>query len=183
MNNKSKFTTRDTVYIALYAVLMTVCSYISIPMTIPFTMQTFAVYFALNFLGPKNGTLSICVYLLLGILGIPVFSNGTAGIGVVMGVTGGYMIGWLFSGLSMCITEKILGIKLWAQAASMLIGLLVCYIAGTAWFMVVYARTSGAVGLWTALTWCVFPFIMPDIAKLGLALWLSRRLKKVTKRM
>ena len=183
MNNKSKFTTRDTVYIALFAVLMTVCSYISIPMTIPFTMQTFAVYFALNFLGPKKGTLSICVYLLLGILGIPVFSSGTAGIGVVIGVTGGYMIGWLFSGLSMWITEKILGNKLWAQAVSMLIGLLVCYIAGTAWFMVVYARTSGAVGLWTVLTWCVFPFIIPDIAKLGLALWLSRRLKKVTKIM
>ena len=173
--------TKDIVYISLFAVLMVVCSYISIPTAIPFTMQTFAVYFAFNFLGAKKGTLSVCVYLLLGALGLPVFANGTSGIGMIMGITGGYMIGWIFSGLAMWIVEKLLCKKLWAQAVSMFIGLIVCYIIGTLWYMVVYAHYSGAIGLWTALTWCVFPFVIPDILKLGLALWLSQRLRKITK--
>lgn len=61
------------------------------------------------------------------------------------------------------------------------IGLTVCYITGTVWFMVVYAQNTGPVGLWMALLWCVVPFIVPDLAKLGLALWLSQRLEKITR--
>ena len=63
------------------------------------------------------------------------------------------------------------------------IAIVVCYVAGTAWFMVVYAQNTGPVGLWTALLWCVVPFIVPDLAKLGLALWLSQRLEKITRSM
>lgn len=179
MNNKSK--TRDTVFIALFAVLIAVCSWISIPTAIPFTMQTFGVFFALNFLGGKKGTLCVCIYLMLGLIGIPVYANGTAGIGMILGTTGGYMIGWIFSGLSMWILETLIGRKIWAQSVCMLVGLLACYVIGTAWFMVVYAQTAGAVGLWVALCWCVFPFIIPDLAKLGLVLWLSQRLDKIVK--
>ena len=100
-----------------------------------------------------------------------------------MGTTGGYMIGWIFSGLVMWLLEKLIGRKLWAQAVSMLIGLVICYIVGTAWFMVVYTSTTGAIGLWVALGWCVIPFIIPDLVKLGLALWLSKRLEKITRTM
>lgn len=181
ISNKNK--TKDIVFIALFAVLMAVCSWIAIPTAIPFTMQTFAVYFALNFLGGKKGTASVCIYLLLGLIGLPVFANGTAGIGIIMGTTGGYMIGWIFSGLVMWLLEKLIGRKLWAQAISMLIGLIICYIVGTAWFMVVYASTTGAISLWVALGWCVIPFIIPDLVKLGLALWLSKRLEKITRTM
>ena len=91
------------------------------------------------------------------------------------------MIGWIFSGLVMWLLEKKLGNKIWVQAVSMVVGLVVCYIMGTAWFMFVYAHNTGPVGLWTVLGWCVFPFIIPDMVKLGLALWLSQRLKKITK--
>ena len=63
----------------------------------------------------------------------------------------------------------------------MVLGLVVCYAFGTAWFMVVYARTTGAIGLWTALGWCVFPYIIPDLAKIALALMLSKRLAAVLK--
>lgn len=179
--NKNK--TRDIVFIALFAVLIAVCSWISIPSVIPFTMQTFAVFLALNFLGGKKGTVTICIYLLLGLIGLPVYANFTSGIGILMGTTGGYMIGWVFSGLIMWLLENVLGRKLWAQAVSMLIGLTVCYMAGTAWFMVVYAQNAGPVGIWPALLWCVIPFIVPDIAKLGMALWLSQRLVKITRSM
>lgn len=181
MNNTSK--TRDTVCIALFAVLIAVCSWISIPTAIPFTMQTFGVFFALNFLGGKKGTLCVVIYLLMGIIGIPVYANGTAGIGTIMGTTGGYMIGWIFAGLVMWFFEALIGKKIWAQVISMLVGLLVCYAIGTAWFMVVYAQTAGAVGLWAALCWCVFPFIIPDLAKLALVLWFTQRLNKITKTM
>lgn len=180
-SNKNK--TKDIIFIALCAVLMAVCAWISIPTLIPFTMQTFAVFFTLSFLGGKKGTLSVCIYLLLGSIGLPVYANGTAGIGVIMGTTGGYMIGWIFSGFAMWLLEKLIGKRIWAQAVSMLAGLVICYAMGTAWFMVVYARTIGEVGLWAALGWCVIPFIIPDLAKLGLALWLSQRLQKITRTM
>lgn len=158
---------------------MAVCSWISIPTAIPFTMQTFAVYFALNFLGAKNGTIAICIYLLMGLIGLPVYANFTSGIGTLLGIRGGYMIGWILSGVIMWPLERVCSRKLWTQAAQMVLGLLVCYVSGTAWFMVVYAKTGGAVGLGTALVWCVLPFLVPDLLKLGLALWLSTRLKKM----
>lgn len=180
-STKSK--TQDIVFIALFAVMIAVCSWISIPTTIPFTMQTFVVYLTLNFLGGKKGTVSVCIYLLLGLIGLPVYANFTSGIGMLMGTTGGYMIGWIFSGLVMWLIEKLIGRRLWAQAVSMLVGLVVCYIAGTAWFMVVYAQNTGPVGLWTALLWCVIPFIIPDLVKMSLALWLSQRLEKITRSM
>lgn len=175
--------TRDIVFIALFAVLIAVCSWISIPTVIPFTMQTFAVYLTLNFLGAKRGTVSVCIYLLLGLIGLPVFANFTSGIGILFGTTGGYMLGWILSGLVMWILEKLIGRKLWAQIVSMLMGLIVCYIVGTAWFMIVYAQNTGSIGLWTALLWCVIPFIIPDLVKLGLALWFSQRLEKITRSM
>ena len=179
--NSNKNKTNDIVFIALFAVLIVVCSWISIPSVVPFTMQTFAVYLTLNYLGAKRGTVSIFIYLCLGLIGAPVFSNFNSGIGALFGVTGGYMLGWLLSGLVMGLLEKLIGTKIWAQAISMLAGLIVCYIVGTAWFMVVYARNTGPIGIWSALLWCVIPFIIPDLLKLGLALWISLRLKKITK--
>lgn len=178
-NHKSR--TTDLVFIALFAVLIAICSWIAIPTVIPFTMQTFAVYLTLNFLGGKRGSVAVCIYLLLGLIGLPVFANFTSGIGVIIGATGGYMIGWIVSGPAMFFLEKILGRKLWAQAVSMLTGLIICYVIGTAWFMIVYTRNTGPIGLWTALLWCVIPFIIPDIVKLGFALWLSQRLEKIAK--
>lgn len=181
MTHQKTNKTKDLVLIALFAVLIVVCSWISIPSVVPFTMQTFAVYLTLNYLGAKRGTVSIFIYLCLGLIGVPVFANFHSGIGALFGVTGGYMLGWLLSGLVMGLLEKLLGTKIWAQAISMLAGLIVCYIAGTAWFMVVYARNTGPIGIWSALLWCVIPFMIPDLLKLGLALWLSQRLKKITK--
>lgn len=175
--NRNK--TQNLAFIALFAVLIAVCSWISIPMVVPFTMQTFAVFFALNFLGGKRGIAAVGVYMLLGAIGLPVFSNGTAGIGVIAGATGGYMVGWIFSGLVMHGLEKLIGRKIWAQAFSMLAGLVVCYAFGTMWFMAVYARNTGAIGLGAALSWCVIPFIIPDLVKLGLALWFSRKFERI----
>ena len=177
----TKMRTVDMVYIALFAVLMAVCSWISIPAAVPFTMQTFGVFLAVAVLGGKRGTLAILVYLLLGAVGAPVFAGFSGGISALVGSTGGYIIGFLFLALVMWLMERLLGKKTWVLAVSMVLGLVVCYAFGTAWFMVVYARTTGAIGLWTALGWCVFPYIIPDLAKIVLALMLSKRLAAVLK--
>ncbi|MGM9601111.1 MAG: biotin transporter BioY [Faecousia sp.] len=185
MNNekeiKQNFRTVDLVYIALGAVLIAVCSWISIPTTVPFTMQTFAVFFVLSALGGKRGTVAIVVYVLLGAVGIPVFAQFTSGIGILLGNTGGYIVGFVFMGLVYWLIVHFLGKKLWVEILAMVIGLAVCYAFGTAWFMVVYTRANEAVGLATVLAWCVIPFIIPDLMKLGLALTLARRLSPVLK--
>ena len=180
-NTSLKIRTVDMVYVALFAVLMAVCSWISIPAAVPFTMQTFGVFLAVAVLGGKRGTLAILVYLLLGAVGAPVFAGFSGGISALLGSTGGYIIGFLFLALVMWLMERLLGKKTWVLAVSMVLGLVVCYAFGTAWFMVVYARTTGAIGLWTALGWCVFPYIIPDLAKIALALLLSKRLAAVLK--
>ena len=170
--------TYDIVYIAVFAVNMAICSWISIPATVPFTLQTFGVFIAAGVLGGKRGTLSVLVFILLGAVGIPVFANFSGGIGVLAGPTGGYIIGFLFSALVMWAMEKLPGKKSIMQIVSMVVGLVVCYAFGTAWFMVVYGKANGPVGLVTALGWCVFPFIIPDLIKIALAYVLSRKLRK-----
>ena len=160
--------TYDIVYIAVFAVIMAICSWISIPAAVPFTLQTFGVFIAVGILGGKRGTLSVLVFILLGAIGVPVFA----------GTTGGYIIGFLFSALVMWAMEKLPGKKAVMQIVSMIVGLIVCYAFGTAWFMIVYSRANGAVGLATVLGWCVIPFIIPDIIKIVLAYGLSRKLRK-----
>ena len=72
--------------------------------------------------------------------------------------------------------------KLYRLIPAMALGLLACYVFGTAWFMVVYTRNTGAISLWTALGWCVFPFILPDAAKMALAALVARRLKPILRK-
>lgn len=177
----TKFRTVDMAYIAMFAVMIAVCSWISIPATVPFTLQTFGVFLAVGVLGGKRGTLAVLVYLLLGTVGVPVFAGFSGGVGCLLGTTGGYIVGFLFSALVMWLMERLLGKKPWVLALSMVLGLLVCYAFGTVWFMQVYAKTSGAIGMWTALGWCVFPYIIPDAVKIILAMVLSRRLAAAIK--
>lgn len=170
--------TYDIIYIGIFAALMAICSWISIPTTVPFTMQTFGVFIAIGILGGKRGTLSILVYLILGAIGLPVFAGFSGGVGVLFGTTGGYLIGFLFSGLVMWGIEKVWGRKPFIQLISMIVGLIVCYAFGTVWFMVAYAKASGPVGIGAVLGWCVIPFIIPDLLKIALAMALTQRLKK-----
>jgi len=174
-----RFRTIDLAYMAIFAVVLAICSWISIPMTIPFTMQTFGIFCALQVLGGKRGTMSILVYILLGAVGIPVFSGFTGGIGILLGTTGGYILGFLLMGLLKWLGERLFGTGTVATILLLIIGLAVCYGFGTVWFMTVYARTAGAIALKTALGWCVLPFILPDLAKLALSLLVSGRIKKL----
>lgn len=173
--------TYDLVYIGIFTVLIAVCSWISIPLTVPVTLQTFGVFAAVGILGGKRGTIAVLVYILMGAIGIPVFSGFTGGLGILAGTTGGYIAGFLFSALLMWGMEKLFGRSTPVLAVSMVLGLILCYAVGTVWFMIVYAGTSGSVGLLTVLGWCVFPFLIPDAAKIALALLMTKRLSGVVR--
>lgn len=168
----------DLAYIGVFAGLMAICSWISIPTAIPFTMQTFAVFLSIALLGGRRGALAVTVYVLLGAVGLPVFAGFSGGIGVILNNTGGYIIGFIVMALFLWLTERLFGKKTWVRALSMTLGLAILYAFGTAWFMLVYMRTSGAVGLVTVLGWCVFPFVIPDLLKLALALGLAKSLRR-----
>lgn len=173
--------TYDMICVAMFAVIMAVCSWISIPTLVPFTMQTFALFLSFGVLGGKKGTLAVVIYVLLGAVGVPVFAGFSSGLGVLMGTTGGYILGFLLSGLLYWAMEHFLGDKIWVSAVSMVLGMVTYYIFGTIWYMVVYTQNTGAIGLGAVLGWCVLPFIVPDILKMVLALALGSRLKKIIK--
>lgn len=170
--------TYDMAYIAAFTVLIAICSWISIPTLVPFTLQTFAVFLSVSVLGGKRGTAAVIIYVLLGAIGVPVFAGFSGGLGIILNNTGGYIIGFILSALIMWLMESVLGRKLWVQGLSMVLGIIACYAIGTIWFMLVYMRTTGPVGVGTVLGWCVIPFLIPDAVKIALALTLGNALKK-----
>ena len=178
---KKKLTTKDMVYIAMFACLMAICAWISIPGQIPFTLQTMGVFLAVGLLGGRRGTLAILVYVLMGAIGLPVFSGFAGGLGKLLGATGGYIVGFLFSALIMWAMEAIPGKKKWVLPLSMVLGLLACYAFGTAWFLVVYTKSKGAISLAAVLGMCVIPYIIPDAIKIACALVLTKVLKPFVK--
>lgn len=173
-----KLKTKDLALCALFVALIAVCAWISIPATVPFTLQTFAIFAALGLLGGKRGTVAVAVYLLLGAIGVPVFAGFQGGIGALLGTTGGYLLGFLLTALIEWGMEARFGSKTGVFLLSAVLGMLVCYAFGTAWYLVVYARTKGAISLATALGWCVVPFLIPDAVKIALAVLLRGRLKR-----
>ena len=148
---------------------MAVCAWISIPFGyIAFTLQTFAVMLALFTLGGKWGTASICVYLLLGAVGLPVFSGFQGGLGALLGVTGGYLWGFAATGLIYWGFEKL------CKPLGAVLGLLSCYALGTGWFCLY----SGGGSFAAAAASCVLPYVIPDVGKMYLAWIAGKRIRE-----
>lgn len=177
-----KSTTRELALIAMGAALIAVCSWLAVPTAIPFTLQTFAICLVAAVFGLRMGLWTVAVYLLLGAAGVPVFSGFRGGLGALLGVTGGYMLGFVFTALTVGLAVDRFGRKTPVLIASMALGILLCYAFGTAWFVLVYSRSSGPVGVGTALGWCVLPYVLPDAVKIALATLLTRRLYPVLNR-
>ena len=176
----TKLQVRDLAYIGLFAALMAVCAWISIPVPpplIPFTLQTMGVFLAVGLLGGKRGTIAVLVYILLGAVGAPVFAGFRGGMGSLTGLAGGYILGFLFTALVMWAMERLPGRRIWVLGASMVLGLAVCYAFGTVWYMAVYAQRGESTTLGAVLAVCVAPFLIPDGVKIALALLLTSRLK------
>lgn len=178
----SAFSTHAMARMALCAALIAACAWLSIPAVVPFTLQTFGVFCTAGFLGGRRGTIAVAVYLLLGLVGLPVFAGFSAGAGALFGASGGYLLGFLLLPPAYALITGRLGTGPAAMALGMLAGLLAVYAAGTLWFMAVYTRTTGPVALTTVLGWCVLPFILPDLAKMAAAILLVRRLARYVRR-
>lgn len=167
---------KSITYIAITSVIITICAWLTIPSAVPFTMQTFGIFFALLFLGGKKGTASIAIYLLLGAVGLPVFSGFSGGIGHIFGATGGYILGFLLSGFIYMIFEKFWGKSIKISILALILGLFACYLFGTAWFTIY----KGNMSFLSAVYICVIPFIIPDLLKLTLAVIVFQKLKKAS---
>ena len=166
--------TRQLVLAALFAALTAVCSQIQIPLPmIPINLALFAVHLCGALLGAKWGALSMAVYALLGAVGVPVFAGFGSGPAVLFGKTGGYIIGYILCAAIVGLLSRRLGFTFLKLCLSMVIGVAVCYVFGTAWFMVI----SG-LNLATSLSYCVLPFLPGDAVKILLAAFLALRLRK-----
>lgn len=179
----NKIRAKDIAYIAVFTALLAVCAWIAIPTPtqIDFTLQTLGIFLAVGTLGGRRGTIAIAAYLLLGAVGAPVFAGFAGGLGVLLMPSGGYLVGFLFTGLLMWSMERVLGTKTWALGVSMLLGMVVYYVFGTIWFMAVYPLGGESVTLAAALGWCVIPYLPFDFLKLAAALTLSAQLRKHVK--
>lgn len=167
---------RNMALCALFAALLTLCAWISVPGAgVVFTLQTFGVALTLLLLGGKRGTIAVFVYLLLGIVGLPVFTGFQGGIGTLLNVTGGYILGFLVWALLYWLITAIAPKK---QVLAMVAGLLVCYAFGSAWFYTLYLQSGSVMGLGAFLLKCLVPYLLPDAAKLSLAFLLAYRLKR-----
>lgn len=170
---------RNMARCALFAALLAVCAWIAVPLgDISFTMQTFAVALTLGLLGGKWGTISILVYLLLGAAGAPVFSGFRGGLGALLGVTGGYILGFALWGLVYWLITALWGTDAKLRLFATILGLLLCYAFGTVWFCFGYLGGSQPMSIGLILTKCVVPYLLPDALKLTLAFFLTQRLRR-----
>ncbi|MBQ8474339.1 MAG: biotin transporter BioY [Clostridia bacterium] len=165
----------DMVICSLSAAMITICSYIAIPFSaIPITAQGFAVCLIAAVFGAKRGVVSVSVYLILGAIGIPVYSGFTGGIGILFGVTGGYFIGFLITALTVGTVSDKSAFRPWQVMLSMIMGTVLCYAFGTLWYTLFY---NDGQSVHSVLASCVYPFIIPDLIKIILATVATLRLK------
>ncbi len=144
---------------------------------VPISLGTLGIYLAVSILGMKSGTLSVVVYILLGFIGVPVFTNFTGGAEKLLGPTGGYIIGYIFMALICGFFIDRWDGRFLICFLGMLLGTAVCYLFGTVWLALQMSLTFPR-----ALATGVLPYIPFDLAKLLIALLLGgqvrRRLKK-----
>ena len=163
-------TIKKQILSALFAAIISATSLILIPSPtgIPITLQTFIVSLSGFLLGWKYGTLAIIIYLTIGTLGLPVFSGLTGGIGVIFGITGGFLIGFIplaaTCGISKKIPHKII---------FPILGLIICHVIGIFWF--VFSTESNIL---TAITTVSLPYIVKDIVSVFAAYIISQILLK-----
>ncbi len=174
--NRKKIRVKDLAMTAMGVALIVLCSWISVPLTVPFTMQTFAVCLLAALLGARRGLWTVGVYVLLAAVGVPVLSGFKGGVGALLGVTGGYIIGFFFTAITVGLSAELWGRRLRVLIPAMAVGILLCYVFGTAWFIFVYAKSSGPIGIGAALGWCVLPYLPADALKIVLASLLAVRL-------
>lgn len=173
---QNKITVSEMALIAVMAAVTCIMGPLSIPIPfslVPISLTNLAVYLAIYVLGCRRGTLSYLVYLLLGLVGMPVFSGFTGGVGKLFGPTGGYLLGFIFMALICGWAIDHFSCKLVPSFAGMLLGTVVCYAFGTAWLSYQAGLTFVA-----ALAAGVLPFIPGDLAKMVIAAVLGPQIRR-----
>lgn len=178
MNNQRTQTIQNTktytmAMIALMTAVTCVVAPLSIPIgPVPISLTNFAIYLSLYILDWKKGTISYLLYLLIGLVGLPVFSGFSGGLWKLAGPTGGYIIGFI----PMAVIAGIIIDNLkprWIHFIGMVIGTAICYAFGTVWFCLQSGTPVPA-----ALSICVIPFIPGDLIKMIIAIVIAPKIRK-----
>ena len=171
------FTVRDICFIGIFTAIIAVMAQISIPMPngVPMTLQTFAIPFAGIILGPRKGTVSVLIYILLGMLGAPVFTRFAGGPGIILGPTGGFILSFPFMAFAAGVGAKKIS-KVWLSAG-LVTGAVINFLCG----MCMYSFVTSS-NLHTAFIACVLPFIPTAIIKIVLAGILGLNIKNALKK-
>ena len=181
METKAKpLSTAGMVLTAVMAAVICILAPISIPLPgglVPISLATFAVYLSANLLGWKPGTLSTLLYLLLGLVGLPVFSAYSSGAGILLGPTGGYLIGYIpLALISGSFFERFSGTGLFDRimgVAGAILATAVLYVIGTLWLM-----KAAGLGLPAAIATGMLPFIPGDLVKIIVVVLIGPEIRK-----
>ena len=170
---KRKITTQKMALVAIMTALTCILAPFSLPIgPVPISLTNLVIYFSLYLLGWKLGTLSYVIYLLIGLVVVPVFSGFTAGPAKLFGPTGGYLIGFIpMAIIAGIVIDKFTNRGI--QILGMIVGTAICYAFGTAWFCFQSGYTVGA-----ALAVCVIPFIPADLCKMVIAMIIGPMVRK-----
>lgn len=179
MKNGSIRTTKNIIFIGLFAAITAVLSQIAIPLptNVPLTLQTFAVALAGYFLGAVKGTVAMVVYVMLGAVGVPVFANWKGGFSVITGATGGFIVGFIFMALLCGVGSSVFSSKkLSGKVLAVLLGiagLAVCHMLGFGWYAI-FAKVS----LGKSFMVVSLPYLIKDIGSVIAAYVISEELIK-----
>lgn len=179
--DNQKIRTKQMVLIALMTAVTCVLGPLSIPLPfspVPISLTNFAIFLAIFVLGMKNGTISFIIYLLLGAVGVPVFSSFRGGLQVLAGPTGGYLIGFIFLALIMGFALDHFDRKLVPTIIGMLIGMVVCYAFGTVWLAKLLSLSFKE-----GLMMGVIPYLPGDAAKIIIAAIVGPKLYGATQKI
>ena len=179
--DNQKIKTKQMVLIALMTAVTCVLGPLSIPLPfspVPISLTNFAIFLAIFVLGMKNGTISFIIYLLLGAVGVPVFSSFRGGLQVLAGPTGGYLIGFIFLALIMGFALDHFDRKLVPTIIGMIIGMVVCYAFGTVWLAKLLSLSSKE-----GLMMGVIPYLPGDAAKIIIAAIVGPKLYGATQKI
>ncbi|MDD3206157.1 MAG: biotin transporter BioY [Lachnospiraceae bacterium] len=171
---KTKLNVSQIAVIGVMAAVTCILGPFSIPIgVVPISFTNLAIYLAVYALGCKKGTISYLIYLLIGFIGVPVFSAFSSGPAKLFGPTGGYLIGFIFMAL-ICglFIDKFAG-KYYMHFLGMIIGTVVCYAFGTVWLAYQAGMSFPA-----ALAAGVIPFIPGDLIKIVIALIAGPQIRK-----
>lgn len=165
---------RKMIFCALFAAILCVLAPITLPIgPIPLSLATFIIYLAAALLGWRLGAVAVLVYILIGAIGLPVFSGFSGGFQKIAGVTGGYIVGYIPCALlTGFFVQKFKG-RVWSYPVGMVIGTILLYTLGTAWFCF-----QTGTGLLSALLICVVPFILGDAIKIAAVTAIAPGLRK-----